>query len=358
MPVQLNQTKHFQISKTLAERIKYMLPGEPLPTVAELKAEFEASQVTISAALERLRRQGLVEIPEGRGRLVVAQASARTLFTVSFIRHLWFTPDYEAVFNAIYKAGHDRHWGFTVYTFADVGSLSMDRALADADAAIILGLGYASPPAHLIKSFNNSRKPIIFLRDKPENVQASLLWVDDREFGRLATHHLLELGHRRILCMLSEPQNPSSSLRMFGWRDALQKAGARDFDKLVVDCSVQHGEDAMEGSYQRLMMWLKAPHPKFTAIFCASWTGALGAMRALRECGLTIPGDVSLVTSGSEATFSDFINPPLTTVRVTAQEHAQETIRLVHQALNSEKSKTEKVLLQPTLHKRESTRAL
>ena len=348
-------TKHFQVSKILAERIKYMVPGEPLPTVIVLMREFDASQATISSALRRLRSQGLIERPMGKKRLVVANVSARTLFRLSFIRSLWATPDHDAVFNAIYEEGHNEHWGFDVHNFSDVASLNLEHAVGDNDGAIILGLG-TNPPAHLVKALQSSRKPLVFLRERPEGIQSSLVWVDDREVGNMATNHLLGLGHRRILIMLSEPPNASSSLRLLGWRDALQAAGEKNFEELIVDCSVKPGNDAIGGSYERLMMWFKEPTPEFTAMFCTSWTGALAAMRAFRETGRSIPDDVSLITYGSEAAFSAFLNPPLTTVRTDVKVHAREAIRLMRAALTNVQAKGETLLLKPTMAVRGSTR--
>lgn len=350
----LTQTKHFQVSRILTERITHMTAGELVPKVAELMQEFSASQATIMAALNRLRRQGIIERPLGRRRLIVAARSRPPVARVALIRPLWSTPDYDALMNAIYHAGHAAHFEFHAYVFADVVALNLLRAIeAEDDAAIITGV--VNPPLHLVKAFNATRRPLVFMRDKPAEVEGSHIWVDDRKIGVLATEHLLGLGHRRIAALLSEPVNPSSSQRLGGWRDAMAAAGERNFDQLVIDCSVNVGEDAISGSYGRLAEWMKQPRSEYTAMFCVSWTGALAAMRALRENGRVIPADVSLITYGSEGAFSAFLNPPLTTVRTDVNEHARLAVQLIKQALTHENWEPETVLIEPTVIEREST---
>lgn len=334
-----------------------MAPGEELPTVMELMREFDASQATISSALHRLRSQGIVERPTGKKRLVVANVASRTLFRITFIRSLWSTPDHDAIFNAVYEVGHNEHWGFNVHNFAEATNLDLERAIGGDDGAIILGLGH-HPPVHLVKAIQSCRKPLVFLRERPDDVPSSMVSVNDRAVGHMATEHLLELGHRRILIMLSEPSNPSSSLRLLGWRDALQGIGEKNFEELIVDCSVKPGRDAISGSYERLAMWLRSTPPKFTAIFCASWTGALATMRALREMNIVIPDDVSLITYGSEAAFSAYLNPPLTTVRTDVKVHAKEAVRLMRNALTQPHPVPETLSLTPDLVVRGSTRAI
>jgi LacI family transcriptional regulator len=196
------------------------------------------------------------------------------------------------------------------------------------------------------------------MRDKPEGADGSLVWVDDRKIGVMATGHLLRLGHRRIAVMLSEPLDPSSSRRLTGWREAMRAANQKGCDDLIVDCSVNSGEDAIVGSYERLLDWLKRPKCEFTALFCVSWTGALAAMRALRENGMEVPRDVSLITYGSEGAFSEFLNPPLTTVRTEVRQHAIHAVRLVKEALTQERWNSEKVIVEAHIVERKSTRRL
>ena len=357
MAVHLTHTKHFKLSQTLGKTIRFMAPGELLPTVEQLKKKYNVSQATITQALERLRAQGLVERPFGRKRLAVSRVGARPLFRVTLIRPLWTSPDYDTVTNAIYTLGHEQHFGFQLHIYSNIEELNCESALRNADAGLIIGDRLMS--REQVDAFNRLRKPMVFLRDKPDAVKASSIWVDDMQVGQLATKHLLDLGHRRIAVMLSEPPNPSSSLRLHGWSTAMKSRGVRKLDDLIADCSVQHGKNAIQGSYERFSAWLDTHHVPFTAIFCVGWTGALAALRALRERKISVPNDVSLITFDSEATISSFMAPPLTTVGMNVNKYAIEAVQLIQRALSDpNQQQMQQLLLTPELMVRESTMPL
>jgi DNA-binding LacI/PurR family transcriptional regulator len=357
MAVHLTHTKHFKLSQTLGKAIHFMAPGELLPTVEELKQKYNVSQSTITQALERLREQGLVERPFGRRRLAVSRVGARPLFRITLIRPLWSSPDYETVTNAIYSLGHEQNFGFQLHIYGDIEDLDCERALRNVDAGLIIGDRLMS--REQVEAFNRLRKPLVFLRDKPDAVKASSLWVDDLMVGRMATRHLLDLGHRQIVVMLSEPPNPSSSLRMRGWSQAMKSKGIRKQEELIADCSVQHGKDAIQGSYERFSAWLSTNRVPFTAIFCVGWTGALAALRALREAKIAVPGNVSLITYDSEASISNYMNPPLTTVGMNVAKYANEAIQLIQRSLAGQLQQgPQHLLLKPDLIVRESTRPM
>ena len=117
--------------------------------------------------------------------------------------------------------------------------------------------------------------------------------LDDRATAAAATNHLIALGHRRIAHLTGAPDDvaPSSPPveRAAGWRDALTAAG------IDVDPALErHGQFTVEGG-RAAMRELIATAPDLTAVFAASDEMAMGAILALREAGLTVPADVSVI---------------------------------------------------------------
>jgi DNA-binding LacI/PurR family transcriptional regulator len=357
MATKFANTKHYKVSRMLEESIRFLPPGEMLPTIERLKIKYKCSQVTITQALERLRNYGVVERPSGKKRLVVAKLGNRPSFRVTLVRPLWPSPDYDSITNAIYELGHDEHFGFNIYLYGDPQQLNIDHALRDSDAGLVLG--DRNMTREQIDAFNGCRKPIVFLRDKPDAVKSGYVWVDDLCVGETAANHLLDLGHKKIAVMLSEPENVSSSLRLQGWRKALQQKGVREFGSLIIDCSVSPGKDAITGSYKRFASWMDTNERTFTAIFCVAWTGALAALKGLRERGIRVPEDVSMVTYASESSICDFTAPPLTTVQIDTKAYAREAIRLIRESFAVKRSHLiEKIDLKPYLEERESVRRI
>jgi LacI family transcriptional regulator, repressor for deo operon, udp, cdd, tsx, nupC, and nupG len=117
--------------------------------------------------------------------------------------------------------------------------------------------------------------------------------IDDVATARIATEHLLELGHTRIAHIAGDPNDElaftTPTDRRFGYESALAAAGLKPDPELCVaaDFTVAGGESAMRELLRR--------DGKPTAVFAAGDEMAMGAMRALRQAGLRVPDDISIV---------------------------------------------------------------
>jgi LacI family transcriptional regulator len=130
---------------------------------------------------------------------------------------------------------------------------------------------------------------------------------DNFEGGRLATHHLMTLGHRHIAFIAGDPEHPDAVQRQRGYRSALEAAGiAYDPDLVLPGRYNEHsGLEAVD----RLIHSRKP----FTAIFAANDQMAFGAALGLHRRGLRVPGDVSLV-GFDDVPGASYSIPPLSTV--------------------------------------------
>ena len=134
------------------------------------------------------------------------------------------------------------------------------------------------------------------------------LHFDDFEGARLATTHLLALGHRRIAFIAGDPVHPDAQERLRGYRAALQGAGVRYREKLVLPGRFH--EDSGRVAVEKLL----ATGEPFSAIFAANDQMAFGAALALYRRGLRVPDDVSLVGFDDVAGAAHAL-PPMTTVQ-------------------------------------------
>ncbi len=135
--------------------------------------------------------------------------------------------------------------------------------------------------------------------------------ADDRRGGVLATEYLLRLGHRNpVPAFLGSSDTITGRDRAAGYRGALAAAG-----HLSDPAYMREASDAVVGAARRAMNeLLDLPRPP-TAVFCASDTGALGAMQALRDRRMPIPGKCSVVGFDDIDLAMNAV-PALTTVRV------------------------------------------
>ena len=139
---------------------------------------------------------------------------------------------------------------------------------------------------------------------------------DDFEGGRLATHHLLQLGHRKIAFITGDPRHPDTKERQRGYRRALEAAGLSFNPALVVPGA--YTEDSGRMAVERLLDSSEA----FTAIFAANDQMAFGAALGLHRRKLSVPHDVSLVGFDDVST-ALFSIPPLSTVHHPVSELGQ-----------------------------------
>jgi LacI family transcriptional regulator len=136
---------------------------------------------------------------------------------------------------------------------------------------------------------------------------------DNFEGGRLATRHLIELGHQRIAFIAGDADHPDANDRLRGYRQALDDAGL-EFDPALVVPGEYHEVSGLM-AVDRLL----ETRQRFTAIFAANDQMACGAALGLHRRSLRVPEDVSLVGFDDLPT-SLYAIPPMSTVHQPAYE--------------------------------------
>ncbi len=163
--------------------------------------------------------------------------------------------------------------------------------VAVAVGVIIMSL---SPLDLDIPKLTNLSLPIVMVdANHPYLTYFSRVITDDVQGGRMATQHLIDLGHRRIGYISDYLDNPfnftSSRFRYQGYSQALQAAGI----SIQPPYHLQNEHGRYEAYTDAIQMLSMPERP--TAIFAASDTQAMGVLQAARELGLTVPIDLSVI---------------------------------------------------------------
>jgi DNA-binding LacI/PurR family transcriptional regulator len=195
-----------------------------------------------------------------------------------------------------------------------------------ADGLLVMSL---PPPAGSLARLAESRVPIVLVDSHGPGVPAVV--TDDIEGGRLATRHLVELGHEHIAFIGDEPGNPlgftSSAAREQGYRETMADAGLT-----VRPGDVRHGPHVRPVA-RDLAECLLAGDDRPTAIFAASDTQALGVLEAARAGGLDVPADLSVV-GFDDIEVSSYAG--LTTVRQPLFESGRRATELLLESVAAE----------------------
>jgi DNA-binding LacI/PurR family transcriptional regulator len=153
--------------------------------------------------------------------------------------------------------------------------------------------------------------------------------VDNVQGARLATRHLLDLGHTSVVHLAGPPGWNEAMARIEGWRAELQSAGLHA-------PPLRWGGDWSAWSGYRAGIAL-AREKDVTAVFAANDQMALGLCAALREQGRRVPEDVSIV-GFDDLPESEFFAPALTTVRQDFWELGRRAMVLVERVLAGEEN--------------------
>jgi LacI family transcriptional regulator len=174
-----------------------------------------------------------------------------------------------------------------------------------ADGLLVMSL--PPPPAELARVVD-AGVPVVLVDARGHGVP--MIVTDDVEGGRIATRHLLELGHERIAFLGEPPDNPfgftATAQREKGYVDVLQGAGIERDQRLVR--YGRHDRTVAQGLAAELLAQPDRP----TAVFASSDVQATGVLAAAAAAGLRVPEDLSVV-GFDDIELSSYVG--LTTVR-------------------------------------------
>jgi DNA-binding LacI/PurR family transcriptional regulator len=139
-----------------------------------------------------------------------------------------------------------------------------------------------------------------------------------------AVRHLLDLGHKRIGMVVGRSHAPAGAARLHGYRAALEEAEI-EYDPAIVRATDFDFDEALHAGRQIL----RGPHAP-TAVFAASDAQAMGVLEAARQLGLSVPGDLA-VMSFDDSLVAAMACPPLSAVRQPFEELGHEATRMLVQ---------------------------
>lgn len=181
-------------------------------------------------------------------------------------------------------------------------------------------------PDHLEKV--DRSVPVMLVDRSFERTSLPYVCTDNYCGGVEATRILLQSGHRRIACIQGVPHSMPNRRRVQGYLDALRQAGLQEEAIITGDAF------SLENGYRQTKLAVDGPD-RPTAIFALSNTILLGAVKAIRESGLRIPEDISVV-SFDDNPYLDFLGPAITRIGQPVEEIGKTAVRLLLESIREE----------------------
>jgi LacI family transcriptional regulator len=180
------------------------------------------------------------------------------------------------------------------------------------------------------------------------------LVLDHDHAAELALNHLYDLGHREVAFMHGHPFSSDTTER---WRSTVNVARKLGF-AIKAELVIQLERDSITPDLvYPAVQQLLASNKRFTALVSFNDTAAIGAIQALRDAGLRVPTDVSVI-GFDDIRAAAFISPSLTTVRQPLREMGWMAAEYLLGRLQGAEEFREQIVIHPELTVRESTAAV
>lgn len=185
-------------------------------------------------------------------------------------------------------------------------------------------------------TLHEAEQPIVLIhRTSPARLNLPMVTIENKAAAKGVVSHLIEVHQRKKIAFLRGPaDNEDAHWREIGFRQALAEHG------MSVDESLIAAGEYDRYVSQRSIHTLLESRAEFDAVFTGDDDSAIGALAALKEAGIDVPGQVSVVGFDDQR-LAPFLNPPLTTVHAPTDQvgiaAARQLLKLIrHEPVENE----------------------
>lgn len=199
----------------------------------------------------------------------------------------------------------------------------------------------------LLEEINRKFIPVILIDRYYVNSMLPYVTTNNYMGSINATNHLISMGHKKIACIQGMITSVPNKKRVAGFLSALEKAGLKKDEAIVTG-----SEFSIQNGYLETKLLLNR-HDRPTAIFALSNNIMLGAVKAIREAGMKIPEDISIIAFDNNI-FMDYMTPPITRIGQMTEEMGKLATKIMGECITSGKRSATQIELTPNLIVRSS----
>lgn len=367
--LQSNGLKYLQIRDLLVDQFRKQeyKPGTKIPTEQALTRTMGVSRTTIRQALSMLEKDGVVERRHGSGTFFVGHSSRQPesdqkkglIGMINF-----FYMDY--IYPEIVRGAEDAAFEKGYYLVLTNCNMDHEKEIDSVVQLLNQGVhGLILEPSRnvqiddehpMMRLIEERGIPVVSTHWGRSSGKTSAVTIDDRRAGMLATRYLLDRGHRRI-AMIYKMDVESGRDRYMGFRRAMEEAATVVDERFVVGYKYEDEIINFEQGYlhtRRILAEYSEHGERPTAFFYFNDRLAQQGYRAIREAGLRIPQDISVIGYDNYHT-SAMLHPALTTFEHPKYNLGRWAARLLLDAIEQGKDAMPvNIFFQPKIVERES----
>jgi LacI family transcriptional regulator len=307
-------------------------------TIADVAARAGVSKTTVSRVLngkgelDRLTAARVREVIDELGYVPSARAVGLARGRTNIIGVLvpsvtwpWMGDVLQAIVDTIEAASY----GSLLFTCTR-GDESMRQFAAQVSAKSFDGLLVIEPEGTLeyIGSLHAKGLPVVMIDDRGHEPVFPSVATTNRAGARAAAEHLLDVGRRAPVVVRGDMQFGCTTERLEGFAEVFAEAGHPLRAEAVVD-----GDFRFELGHSAVAQLIRAG-VEFDSVFAHNDLSAAGAMQALREAGIRVPNDVSVV-GFDDIPFAAYTDPGLTTVHQPLHEMGERAVQMLLSSFES-----------------------
>lgn len=292
--------------------------GVSIRTVSNVVNNFEH----VSAQMRQLVQRSVDELGYQMDYVARGLRSGRTGFIALVVPNL-SEPYFAELAEAVIRAAQRKH--LIVLIEATGGDPDVEMAIMKGALAAVADGVLLSSVAATIKGAPEG--PVVMLGEHAATTEMQHVGIDNVAAARIVVEHLIDQGYRRIAA-LGVQDTDTARLRYEGFKVALTAAGLKETSSMETTGSVWSPQSGYDAVSRMLKRTTRLPD----AIFAFNDSLAIGALRALQERHISVPGEVALAGIDN-ITQSAFVSPPLTSIAPDLDELAGRALDLLEDQL-------------------------
>jgi GntR family transcriptional regulator, arabinose operon transcriptional repressor len=358
-----NIPKYLQLKNEILSWIKSgkLKPDEKIPTEYEIATQFQLSRHTVRQALGELEHEGWLYKIQGSGTFVSKpksigkQETTKTVaILTTYISDYIFPHIVRGAEEALYEKGYR-------LLLASTGN-NKDKEREHLEAMIqqpLSGLiieptksAQGNPNLNYYLVLNNLHIPYVMINERYLEMNCPYIKMDDARGGYLLTDHLIQLGHRRIAGFFKTDDLQGVN-RLKGFIQAHQEHGMPLTTGHLISYMTEERDTKPLEAARLFLQQPKEARP--TAFVCYNDELAVKLLDVIRQQGLSVPNDISIV-GFDDSTFATATEVKLTTIRHPKVDMGVRAAEMLVKMIEKQHEEIEDIVYQPELIIRDSTK--
>ncbi|MBN2641786.1 MAG: substrate-binding domain-containing protein [Victivallales bacterium] len=330
-------SKYEQLYQDLKSEIIKCSPGAAFPSMRTIMKDYLVSQSTVTKATEMLFKNGFLQKIAGKEMIItdeVCKYKKGAAPVIGLALPHWQSDWNTRIEHCFYENKVNLGYELEVLHYDWHNKIITELPPTKIDGLVVIpSAGMIS--ADEIKVLDHFNIPYLLFSRHLSGLAVNCVSADNRHSGAIAANHLIELGHRSIAAIITQPRVETIEERIDGFKSMCELRGIKF---TTFDCEVSDGDYCPEKVYQKFTKRLRTGSLEFSGAMAMCQESCMAIYRAFHENNMKIPDDLSLIGIGGGEIYS-YLCPPLTSLVTSTFEMVKEASNILKFKISNPENK-------------------